>query len=76
MSRLRAFKANGGNVYTLFIQRRKQELKEERILKLEKRSIKKKIISTSANEVMGNIPLLQDGRNSGMRTILKSIRGA
>src|SRR5690625_1601925 len=44
MSRLRAFKANGGNVNTLFIQRRKQELKEERILKLKKRSIKNKII--------------------------------
>lgn len=76
MSRLRAFKANGGNVYTLFTQRRKEQLKEERILKLEKRNIKKKIISTTANEVLGNIPLLQDGRNSGMRTILKSIRGA
>lgn len=76
MARLRAFKANGGNVYTLFNQRRKQQLKEEKILKLEKRNIDKKIISKTANEVIGNIPLLLDGRDTGLRTILKSIRGA
>jgi len=76
MARLRAFKANGGNVYTLFNQRRKQQLKEERILKLEKRNIDKKIISKTANEIIGNIPSLLDGRNTGLRTILKSIRGA
>lgn len=76
MARLRAFKANGGNVYTLFNQRRKQQLKEEKILKLEKRNIDKKIISKTANEVIGNIPLLLDGRDTGLRTILKSIRWA
>ncbi len=76
MARLRAFKANGGNVYTLFNQRRKQQLKEEKILKLEKRNIDKKIISKTANGVIGNIPLLLDGRDTGLRTILKSIRGA
>lgn len=76
MARLRAFKANGGNIYELFIQRRKEELKERRILKLEKRNISKKIISTTANEVIGNIPLLVDGRNTGLTTMLKSFRGA
>lgn len=50
MVRLKAFKANGGNVYTLFNQRIKQQLKEEKILKLEKRNVDKKIISKTANE--------------------------
>lgn len=76
MARLRAFKANGGNVYTLFNQRLKEQLREERILKLSKTNTNKKIISKTANEVIGNIPLLQDGRDTGLRTILKSIRGA
>ena len=76
MARLRAFKTNGGNVYDLFNQRRDQQLKEERILKLSKRNIDKKIISKTANEVIGNIPILSDGRNSGLNTILKSLRGA
>lgn len=76
MSRLRAFKTNGGNVYDLFNQRRNQQLKEERILKLSKRNIDKKIISKTSNEVIGNIPILSDGRTSGLNTILKSFRGA
>lgn len=76
VARLRAFKTNGGNVYDLFNQRRDQQLKEERILKLSKRNIDKKIISKTANEVIGNIPILSDGRNSGLNTILKSLRGA
>lgn len=76
MSHLRAFKANGGNVYTLFNKRRKEQLKEERIIKLSKRSINKKIILKTANEVIGNIPLLSDGRRTGMSQLLKYLRGA
>ncbi len=76
MSHLRAFKANGGNVYTLFNKRRKEQLKEERIIKLSKRSINKRIISKTANEVIGNIPLLSDGRRTGMSQLLKYLRGA
>ena len=76
MARLRAFRANGGNVYELFNQRRKEQLKEERILKLSKTNINRKIISKTANEVIGNIPLLLDGRRTGISQILKSFRGA
>ena len=76
MARLRAFKVNGGNVYELFNQRRKEQLKEERILELSKINIKKKIISKTANEVIGNIPLLLDGRKTGISQLLKSFRGA
>lgn len=76
MARLRAFKTNGGNVYDLFNQRRNEQLKEERILKLEKRNIDKKIISKTANEVIGNIPLLSGGRKTGMSQLLKYFRGA
>ena len=76
MARLRAFKANGGNIYNLFNQRRKEQLKEERILKLSKTNTNKKIISKTANEVIGNIPILSDGRTTGLSTILKSFRGA
>lgn len=76
MARLRAFKVNGGNVYELFNQRRKEQLKEERIIKLSKINIKRKIISKTANEVIGNIPLLSDGRKTGISQLLKSFRGA
>lgn len=76
MSRLRAFKVNGGNVYELFNQRRKDQLKEERILGLSKTNIKSKIITKTANEVIGNIPLLLDGRKTGISQLLKSFRGA
>ncbi len=76
MARLRAFKTNGGNVYNLFNQRRNEQLKEERMLKLSKINITKKIISKTANEVIGNIPILSDGRTTGLNTILKSFRGA
>lgn len=76
MARLRAFKANNGNVYELFNQRREEQLKEERILELEKRNLDKKIISKTSNEVIDNIPLLVDGRKTGLNTILKSLRGA
>ena len=76
MARLRAFKSNGGNVYDLFNQRRKQQLKEERILKLSKKDISKKIISKTANEIIGNIPIISDGRTTGLSQLLKSFRGA
>lgn len=76
MSRLRAFKENGGNVYELFTQRRKEQLKEERIIKLSKEDVNKKIISKTANELIGNIPILSDGRTTGLSQLLKSFRGA
>ena len=76
MARLRAFKTNGGNVYDLFNQRRNEQLKEERILKLSKKDINKKIITKTANEVIGNIPILSDGRTTGLGQLLKSFRGA
>ncbi|NLB22638.1 MAG: hypothetical protein GX833_05190 [Clostridium sp.] len=76
MARLRAFKSNGGNVYDLFNKRRNEQLKEERILKLSKKDINRKIISKTANELIGNIPILSDGRMTGLNTLLKSFRGA
>lgn len=76
MARLRAFKANGGNVYDLFNQRRNQQLKEERILKLSKKDMSKKIISKTASEIIGNIPIISDGRTTGLSQLLKSFRGA
>ena len=76
MSRLRAFRSNGGNVYELFNQRRTEQLKEERILKLSKKDMDKKIIRKTANEIIGNIPILSDGRTTGMSQLLKSFRGA
>ena len=76
MSRLRAFKTNGGNVYKLFNKRRQAQLKEERILKLSKRNISKKVISKTADKVIDNIPVLSDGRTTGLSKVLKSFRGA
>lgn len=76
MARLRAFKVNGGNVYDLFNQRRNEQLKEERILKLSKKDMDKKVITKTVNEIIGNIPILSDGRTTGLSQILRSFRGA
>ncbi len=36
----------------------------------------KKIITKTANEVIGNIQILSEGRTTGLSQLLKSFRGA
>ncbi len=75
MSRLRAYKANGGKVYDLLKEKRKKELKEERMIELSNKSVNK-IISRHAAERLGNITILEIGKRTWAREMLKSFRGA
>lgn len=75
MARLRVYNANGGDVYELMSKRKKERAKEERIMKLENRVVRKKIKS-SVPETLDNIPYINDGRRTWQRQILKAIRGA
>ena len=75
MARLRVYRANGGNVYEFMSKKKKQQAKEERIIELEKRLVKKKL-RNSIPENLDNIPYLKDGRRTWQRQILRSMRGA
>ena len=75
MARLRVFRANGGEVYELMNQKRKEDRKEKRILKLEKRILENRLKS-SLPEIIDNIPYINDGRRTWQGQILKSLRGA
>lgn len=75
MARLRVYNANGGDIYELMSKKKKEKVKEERIIELEKRLIKKKIRS-SISENLDNIPYINDGRRTWQRQILRAMRGA
>ena len=75
MARLRVYRANGGDVYEFMSKKKVEKAKEERIIELEKRLVKKKL-RTSIPENLDNIPYLKDGRRTWQRQILRSMRGA
>ena len=75
MARLRVYNANGGDIYDLMSERKKERAKEERIIELESRIVKKKIKSVIP-ETLDNIPYIDDGKRTWQRQILKSMRGA
>ncbi|MFS8540721.1 MAG: ISLre2 family transposase [Tissierellales bacterium] len=75
MARLRVYKANGGDIYELLSKKKGERQKENRIIELEKKVVKKKLRTASA-ETIDNIPYINDGRRTWQRQILKAIRGA
>ncbi|MGI6424760.1 MAG: UPF0236 family transposase-like protein [Tepidanaerobacteraceae bacterium] len=75
MSRLRAFVANGGNVYDMFIQKKKAAVNEARQVKVDQEIIRKRKLTTS-HETIGNITILNIGKRTWASQFLKSIRDA
>ena len=75
MARLRVYRANGGDVYEFMSKKKIEKVKEERIIELEKRLVKKKLRNLIP-ESLDNIPYLSDGRRTWQRQILRSMRGA
>lgn len=75
MARLRVYDANGGDIYELMSKRKKEKSKEERVIKLESRTVKKRL-KTALPDTVDNLPYINDGRRTWQRQILKSIRGA
>lgn len=74
MARLRVYNENGGNIYDIMSLRKEEKNKEQRILKLEKRIIKKKL--KTSLETLDNIPAINDGKRTWQREYFKSLRGA
>lgn len=74
MARLRVYNENGGNIYDIMSLRKEENNKEQRMLKLEKRVIKKKLKTTL--ETLDNIPAINDGKRTWQREYFKSLRGA
>ncbi len=75
MARLRVYNANGGDIYELMSKKKAEKIKEERIIQLESKVVKKRL-KTAIPESMDNIPYINDGRRTWQRQILKAMRGA
>ena len=75
MSRLRVFVTNDGDVYELFMKRKKAAAKEARDVEVDQEIIRKRKLKTS-HETIGNITILNIGKKTWASQFLKSIRGA
>ena len=75
MARLRVFKANAGNVYEIVKEKKKEEQKELKIIKLENRVVQK-MSKKISEETIDNIPVIQIGKRNWQRELLKSMRSA
>jgi len=75
MTRLRFFVANGGNVYDIFMQKKKETIKEEKKIKVDREIIRKRKYNAS-HETIGNITILNMGKRTWISQLLKSIRDA
>jgi hypothetical protein len=75
MARLRVFVANGGEIYDLFIERKKAVANEARAIKIDQEIVKKRKLSAS-HESIGNITILNIGKRTWASQFLKSVRGA
>jgi hypothetical protein len=75
MSRLRVYIANGGNVYDLFIEKKKAVASEAKAIQVDQDIIKRRKLSTS-HETIGNITILNIGKRTWLSQFLKSVRDA
>jgi len=75
MTRLRVFVANGGDVYDIFMQKKKEAIKEEKKIKVDREIIRKRKYNAS-HETIGNITILNMGKRTWISQLLKSIRDA
>ena len=72
MARLRVFVANGGNIYELFMKRKKAAINKARDVKIDQEIIKKRKL-TASHETIGNLTILNIGKRTGASQFLKSI---
>jgi hypothetical protein len=75
MARLRAFTANGGNVYELLLDRKNTKTNEAKAIKLNLKIIENRKLPTS-HETFGNLAILNTGKRSITSRFLRSVRGA
>ena len=75
MARLRAFMANGGEIYPLFMQLKKERARSNREIQIDKEIIyKRKLVANQ--ETLDNLPMLTIGKKTVASRFLNSIRGA
>ena len=75
MTRLRTFKANGGNVYDLLMAKKKADRHEARNLMIDQEIIRKRKQEKS-HETIGNLTVLSIGKRTWLSEYLKSVRDA
>lgn len=75
MARLRVYNANGGDIYELMSKKKIEKAKEERIIELESRVVKKRL-KIAIPETLDNIPYINHGGRTWQRQILRAMRGA
>lgn len=75
MARLRVFVANGGEIYDLFMERKKAAIYEAIAIEVDQEIVKKRKLSAS-HETIGNVTILSIGKRSLASQFLKSVRGA
>lgn len=73
MARLRVFDFNGGDIYEYMRTEKEKEIKDNRIIKLDARIIKKQ--QTTSLETFGNLTIVNMGKNNTTSKWLKSVRG-
>src|SRR5665647_2587249 len=74
MARLRVFRANGGNVYDLTLNKKQERIREARITELDLKVAKKSWKKVSG-ETIDNLPALNLGKRTQLAVMLRGIRG-
>lgn len=72
MTRLRAFKANGGNVLKELLKKKREMIGQQKSLEISIRA--DKIISRSANERINNITVINKGKKTWAYELFRSIK--
>lgn len=73
MARLRAFKANGGNVYDFMMEKKRREERVARDVKIDRCILQKRSL-VGEMETVGNLALLNYGKKTGLSLIIKHLR--
>ena len=74
MSRLRVFTANGGDIYELFMQKKKEQVNEAGRIKADHEILRRRNL-LSSHATIGNITILNIGKRTQTLQLLKSVRG-
>ncbi len=72
-ARLRAFAANGGRIYELFMERKKETANAARMLRVDD-AIRERRKSVKGHETIGNVAILNSGKRTRTFQLLRAVR--
>jgi hypothetical protein len=75
MAWLRVFVANGGKVYDVFMEKKREAINEAKEVKVDREIMRKRKL-TASHETIGNIAILNIGKRTWATQFLKSVRDA